>query len=44
MTLSDHRNENSLKSYNARRCALMFSHVCTLNPQATQADLQMQVF
>ena len=49
MTLSGHRNENSLKSYNARpssqqlqACSNVLSSA--LNPQATQADQQMQVF
>jgi len=49
MTLSGHRNENSLKSYNARPSSQQLQ-VCSnvlssaLNPQATQADMQMQVF
>ena len=49
MTLSGHRNENSLKSYNARPSSQLLQ-VCSNvlssapNPQATQADQQMQVF
>lgn len=47
--MSGHRNENSLKSYNARPSSQQLQ-VCSnvlssaLNPQATQADQQMQVF
>ena len=48
MSLSGHRNENSLKSYNARPssqqlqvCSNILSSV--LHQQATQADQQMQV-
>jgi len=49
MTLSGHRNENSLKSYNARPSSQqlqMCSNVLSsaLNPEATQVDQQMQVF
>jgi len=46
MTLSGHRNENSLKSYSSRPSSQQLQ-VCsnvlssTLNPQATQADQQM---
>ena len=49
MTLSGHRNENSLKSYNARPSSQRLQ-VCSnvlssaLNPEATQVDQQMQVF
>lgn len=49
MKLSGHRDENSLKSYNARPSSQQLQ-VCSnglssaLNPQATQADQQMQVF
>ena len=49
MTLSGHRNENSLKSYNARPSSQQLQ-VCSnvlssaLNPQATQADQPTQVF
>ena len=48
-TLSGHRNENSLKSYNARPSSQQLQ-VCSnilssaLKPQATQADQQVQVF
>ena len=49
MTLLGRRNENSLKSYNSppssqqlQLCSNVLS--CALNPQAAQADQQMQVF
>ena len=48
MTLSGNRNENSLKSYNARPSSQQLQ-LCNnvissaLNPQATQADQQIQV-
>ena len=49
MTLSGHRNENSLTSYNARPSSQRLQ-VCSnvlssaLNPEATQVDQQMQEF
>ena len=48
MTLSGNRNENSLKTYNARPLSQQ-PQVCNnvlssaLNPQATQVDQQIQV-